>query len=93
MAEGMALIWKWIPQNLAIPNFIYTLFVCTLGGTMIGLFRKKYGNYPEELQVVLGKVKSEKHYEYRNMLVLLVATLLPLLIGSKNIRKLVWQLR
>lgn len=82
MAEGMALIWKWIPQNLAIPNFIYTLLVCTLGGTMIGLFRKKYGNYPEELQVVLGKVKSEKHYEYRNMLVLLVAALLPLLIGS-----------
>ena len=42
----------------------------------------RYGDYPEELTEVLGKVKKEKRYEYRNMPVMLLAAFLPLIIGS-----------
>ena len=57
--------------------------LCALaGGLVIGLYRKRFGDYPEELDVVMGKVKREKHYEYRNMAALIPAALLPLLIGS-----------
>lgn len=80
MAEGMAFIWEWIPNQIPLPY--YTLIVCTAGGLLIGVFRKRYGDYPEELETVLGKVKKEKHYEYKNMLVMLLAALFPLLIGS-----------
>ena len=31
---------------------------------------------------IIGKVKKEKRYEYKNMLVMMIAALLPLLIGS-----------
>ena len=31
---------------------------------------------------VMAKVKTEKHYDYKNMLVMMIAAVLPLLIGS-----------
>lgn len=60
----------------------YTLAVCTVGGLVIGLFRKVTGDYPEELDKVFAKYKQNKTYEYRKMPVLLIAALLPLLFGS-----------
>ena len=80
VAEGTRLLWEWIPAQAQIPY--YTLLVCACGGLAIGLCRKRFGDYPEELEVVIGKVKREKHYEYRNMMALIVSALLPLLIGS-----------
>ena len=80
MSEAMGLIWEWIPGQVSIP--FYTILVCTIGGIVIGLFRRKYGDYPEDLETVIGKVKKEKHYEYKNMLIMLLVALLPLLMGS-----------
>ncbi len=80
MSMGTSLIWEWLPGRIQIP--FYTIIVCVLGGLVIGIFRKMFGDYPEELSTVLGKMKADKRYEYRNMLVLLIAALLPLLIGS-----------
>ncbi len=80
MSFGMDFLWHWLPTNIEIP--FYTIIVCTLGGLIVGLFRKKYGNYPESLDVVLGKVKTEKHYSYDNIVVILIAALLPLIFGS-----------
>ena len=80
MAIGTEMIWEWIPEKIHIPY--YTVLVCTIGGAIIGIFRKLYGDYPEDMETVLGKVKKEKRYEYKNMLVMMIAALLPLLIGS-----------
>lgn len=73
-------IWEWIPGKFSLP--FYTVFVCTAGGALIGILRKKCGDYPEELTTVLGKVKNEKQYEYKNMPVMILAAFLPLIIGS-----------
>lgn len=80
MASGTEMIWEWIPEKIHIPY--YTVLVCTVGGAIIGIFRKLYGDYPEDMETVMGKVKKEKRYEYKNMLVMMIAALLPLLIGS-----------
>lgn len=80
MALGMEVLWSWIPQHL--PLSWYPVLVCTLGAALIGVFRKKYGDYPEELETVLHKVRQDKKYEYRNMLIMMIAALLPLLFGS-----------
>lgn len=80
MAIGTEMIWEWIPEKIHIPY--YTVLVCTVGGAIIGIFRKLYGDYPEDMETVMGKVKKEKRYEYKNMLVMMIAALLPLLIGS-----------
>lgn len=79
VSEGTTLLWDWIPGKVNLP--FYTVLICTVGGFLIGLFRKKYGDYPEELNVVLKKVKQEKHYDYKNMLVMILSALFPLLLG------------
>ena len=80
MAIGTEMIWEWIPEKIHIPY--YTVLVCTVGGAIIGIFRKLYGDYPEDMETVMGEEKKEKRYEYKNMLVMMIAALLPLLIGS-----------
>ncbi len=80
MSLGIEFLWEWIPGRLSIPY--YTLIVCTAGGALIGCFRWKFGDYPEELETVMGKVKAEKTFDYSNMAILLLAALFPLLLGS-----------
>lgn len=80
MAVGMTFLWEWIPERISFP--FYTIAVCVIGAFIVGLFRKKYGDYPEDLESVIAKVKTEKRYEYKNMLVMIIAALLPLLMGS-----------
>lgn len=80
MSLGVELIWHKLPDMISFP--FYTLTVCTVGGLIIGLFRKKFGDYPEELSEVIKKTKTNKTYEYRKMAVILLAALMPLLIGS-----------
>lgn len=58
MAIGTEMIWEWIPEKIHIPY--YTVLVCTVGGAIIGIFRKLYGDYPEDMETVMGKVKKEK---------------------------------
>lgn len=80
MAVGTEFLWNRIPSKNVSPY--YTLFLCVAGAAMIGIFRKVFGDYPEDLETVMEKVRSEKRYEYKNMPVMMVAALLPLLIGS-----------
>lgn len=80
MSLGIELIWHKIPDSIDFP--FYTLIVCSVGGLILGLFRKKFGDYPEELSVVIEKTRKNKTYEYRKMAVILFAAIMPLLIGS-----------
>ena len=77
---GSSLIWNVIPQKTGLSWIVVPL--CAFGGCAAGLVRKKYGDYPEELKVVMRKVKREKHYDYSNMLVMLICALLPLVFGA-----------
>ena len=80
MNLGIELLWDFIPSRISFP--LYTLCVCTVGGLLIGLWKKKTGDYPEELQVVLGGVKKTGRYPYKNVFFIIVSALLPLLIGA-----------
>ena len=80
MAVGTEFLWKWLPGKTTVPY--YTILICVAGAAIIGIFRKIFGDYPEDLETVMEKVRAEKRYEYKNMLVMMVAALLPLLIGS-----------
>ena len=73
-------LWDYIPSKLNIPFF--TILICTTGGIIIGLFRLKFGPYPELLEDVISKVKKEKHYRYDNIMIVTVAALLPLIFGG-----------
>lgn len=80
MNIGINFIWKYVPGRFNIP--FYTIIVCVVGAFLIGLWRKKFGDYPEELRVVLGKVKKTGGYQYNNILIGLCSALYPLVLGA-----------
>lgn len=80
VSAGTDFLWKWLPGHCSIPY--YTVLACTAGAALIGLFRWKFGDYPEDLETVMGKVKTEKRYDYSNIVVLLLSALFPLILGS-----------
>lgn len=80
MNLGIEFIWDYIPSNLNFP--LYTLFVCVIGGLLIGVWKKKFGDYPEELSTVMGKVKNTGRYQYNNVFSTVGSALFPLLFGA-----------
>ena len=77
---GSSLVWRILPTHLG--GKWITVPLCTLGGFLMGLMHRRFGDYPESLNTVMGKVKREKHYDYRPMLPMLVCALLPLVFGA-----------
>lgn len=79
MNAGIAFLWERLPAHFG-PFF--PLAACLVGGLVIGLFAKKFGPYPEDLNQVMGKVKRDGRYDYDNLGVVSVAALLPLVFGG-----------
>jgi len=75
-----SLLWEKLPA--AIHFAAFPVIMCAAGGLLIGLVHKYLGDYPEELPVVMGKIKQQKHYDYKPMAVMLVASFLPLVFGG-----------
>lgn len=80
MNLGIDFIWDFVPSKLDFP--LYTILVCTVGGLLTGLWKKKFGDTPEELSVVMAKVKKTNRYPYSNVFSSLVSAMLPLLTGA-----------
>ena len=74
------LLWEKLPALTGLSWL--PVIICSAGGLLAGLIRKKHGDYPEELHVVIGKIKREKHYDYGKMPAMLVCALLPLILGA-----------
>lgn len=80
MSIGIEFFWIYLPEKI---NFkYYTIAVCLIGGIVIGLWKWKFGESPEELEVVIKKVEKEKRYQYNNIFSSLGSALFPLLIGA-----------
>ena len=79
--KGTWLIWDLLPGSV-LPYSWYPLLACVVGGVIIGLFRMKFGDYPEDMMTVFGKLKKQKTYPYRKIVILIIAAVLPLIFGS-----------
>lgn len=77
---GLNFLWEYIPSVANIP--LYTIIICIIGGVAIGLCQKKFGNYPDSLEDVLQKVKSEHRYSYDKIIPMLICATLPLVFGA-----------
>ncbi|MCI9260879.1 chloride channel protein [uncultured Adlercreutzia sp.] len=85
MNTGIALLWEAAPNALAaqgLPAVFYPLVFCTIGGVVIGLFAKKFGPYPADMNTVMASVKQTGRYEYDHMGASFFGALLPLLFGG-----------
>lgn len=60
----------------------WTLLLCVGGGFVIGLFQKRFGELPEDLNTVMAHVKKDGRYDYSHLGRMSVAALLPLVFGG-----------
>ncbi len=74
------LLWEYLPEKAGFP--LYTLIVCTVGGLLIGLWKKKFGDKPEELGTVIKKIKTDGRYSYSGIFPLIGSALFPLVLGA-----------
>ncbi len=75
-----SLIWERLPEESGIS--FAPLIICVAGGLIVGILHRLFGDYPEELPVVMGKIKKDKHYDYHPMAVMLICAFLPLVCGA-----------
>ena len=80
MNYGIEFLWGYLPAQLNFP--FYTICVCTAGGLIIGVWKRKFGDYPEELTGVIAKIKKTGRYPYNNVFSTIVSALIPLLAGA-----------
>ena len=80
MNYGIEFLWEYLPSQINFP--LYTVCVCTAGGLIIGLWKRKFGDYPEELTGVIVKIKKTGRYQYNNVFSTIVSALIPLLAGA-----------
>ena len=76
-------VWDTIPglTPSATRPFLMPV-ICAAAGFLLGTIRKRYGDYPDELNGVLSKIKSDKHYDYSKMGVMMICALIPLVFGA-----------
>ncbi|WP_405305227.1 chloride channel protein [Methanobrevibacter sp.] len=80
MNLGIHFLWDYLPNVI---NFkYYTIVVCLIGGLLIGLWKNKYGDSPEELNEVIKTVKEEHRYPYNNIFQSIISAILPLILGA-----------
>ena len=77
---GIELIWNTVPDHFNIP--FYTIIICLLGGIIIGLWKKRTGDYPDSLHDVTENLKKGDKYPYNNVGTISVSSMLPLLFGA-----------
>lgn len=80
MNIGITLVWKDLPATINIPY--YTIVACLGWGIIIGLWKSKIGDLPEELHEVLGQVKKNGRYSYKKLFPSLISSLLSLIAGG-----------
>ncbi len=80
VAVSTHLVWDVLPKSFGNPYVIVA--ACTAGGLVVGILHKLFGDYPEELSVVMGKIKKEKHYDYHPMAIMLICAFIPLVFGA-----------
>lgn len=80
MNTSIYFIWQYIPKIIKFPY--YTFIVCLLFGIITGLWKKKFGLFPEELEEVINKAKKTGRYEYSKIKSSIISALLPLIGGA-----------
>lgn len=83
MDIGMELLWTVLPNVLGFDGSVwYNVVICLSGGLLIGLWQKKFGAYPQDMEQVMERIKTTGAYPYNNLHIVAVSALLPLIFGG-----------
>lgn len=58
-------LWVSLPKTIGVQS--WTILVCLVGGILVGLCQKYFGNYPRIMQDVLAEFKETKRIDYKSL--------------------------
>lgn len=74
------LIWTDLPEKM---DFLYLpVVICTIGGVLVGLCKKYFGNVPGVLSIELQEIQKTKRADYKNLPAVALSSFLPLIFGG-----------
>ena len=80
---GIDFIWTVLPSMFGLrDSIIYNFAVCLIGGLLIGLWQKRNGPLPDNLETVIATVKKKGGYPYNRLHIIAIAAILPLIFGG-----------
>jgi H+/Cl- antiporter ClcA len=79
---GTGLVWEQTAQLLGIAPPVFTLLVCTLGGLVVGLLVKLFGDHSGIFAEVMLEFGKTGRFDYRNAPGIVITALVSLVSGG-----------
>jgi H+/Cl- antiporter ClcA len=80
--QGTVLIWEQAAATLGIDPRLFTLLVCTLGGLLVGLLVKLFGDHTGIFAEVMLEFGKTGRFDYRNAPGIVLTAFVSLLAGG-----------
>jgi len=80
--QGTALIWEQGADMVGIDPRLFTLLVCTLGGLLVGLLMKLFGDHTGIFAEVMLEFGKTGRFDYRNAPGIVLTAFVSLLAGG-----------
>jgi H+/Cl- antiporter ClcA len=75
-------LWHTLPQLTKVEHTTVTIFLCILGGGLIGLGQKYLGPYPKELEEIIHEYRQTSTIDYKPLPKYAICAVLPLIFGG-----------
>ena len=80
--EGTRLVWEQAAQLVGIDPRLFTLLVCTLGGLLVGLLVKLFGDHSGIFAEVMREFGKTGRFDYRNAPGIVITAFISLISGA-----------
>jgi H+/Cl- antiporter ClcA len=80
--QGTAVVWEQTAQALGIDPRLFTVLVCTLGGLVVGLLVKLFGDHSGIFAEVMLEFGKTGRFDYRNAPGIVITAFVSLISGA-----------
>ncbi|MBU3133869.1 chloride channel protein [Clostridium gasigenes] len=77
---GVHFLWHTLPSYFSIKY--WTVIMCLIGGLLVGLCQKFFGEYPRKMPEVVSEYKETNRVDYKNIHKATLSALIVLLFGA-----------
>lgn len=80
--QGTGLIWEQAAQALGLDPWVFTILVCTIGGLLVGLLVKLFGDHSGIFAEIMLEFGKTGRFDYRNAPGIVVTAFVSLITGA-----------
>jgi len=80
--QGTVLVWEQAAGALSLDTRLFTLLVCTLGGLLVGLLVKLFGDHEGVFAEVMREFGKTGRFDYRNAPGIVITAFVSLISGA-----------